>query len=75
MKRKQEKGTKKIRRKPPVFEFGGEVTLVRLALTEVSFLCLCLTQGIARRSLPVHVTLLPYDYVFLNKVVSNMVYV
>ena len=25
--------TEKIRQKPPVFEFGGEVTLVRMALT------------------------------------------
>ena len=32
IKRKEEKGTEKRRRKPPVFEFGGEVTLVRLAL-------------------------------------------
>ena len=32
MKRKLEKGTEKIRREPPVFELGGEVTLVRLAL-------------------------------------------
>ena len=31
-KRKLEKGTAKIRRELPVFEFGGEVTLVRLAL-------------------------------------------
>ena len=32
MKRKQEKGTEKIRREQPVVEFGGEVTLVRLPL-------------------------------------------
>ena len=35
MKKKLEKGTEKIRREPPIFEFGGEVTLVRLALTRV----------------------------------------
>ena len=33
MKRKYEKGTDMTRREPPVFEFEGEVTLVRLALT------------------------------------------
>ena len=33
MKRKSEKGTEKIRREPPVVEFGGQVTLVSLALT------------------------------------------
>ena len=32
MERKLEKVTVKIRREPPVFEFEGEVTLVRLAL-------------------------------------------
>ena len=32
MKRKYEKGTEKIRREQPVFEFRSEVTLVRLAL-------------------------------------------
>ena len=36
MNRKKEKGTEKMRREPPVFEFGGEVTVVRLALTRVS---------------------------------------
>ena len=35
MKSKYEKGTKKIRREPPVFEFRNEVTLVRLAPTRV----------------------------------------
>ena len=38
MRRKYEKDTEKIRREPPVVEFGGEVTLVRLALTRVSSL-------------------------------------
>ena len=33
MKRKQEKGTEKLRLELPVVGFGGEVTLVRLALT------------------------------------------
>ena len=33
MKSKQEKGTDKIRREPPVFGFGVELTLVRLAPT------------------------------------------
>ena len=37
MKRKYEKGTEKIRREPPVFEFGGKVNLVMLALTRVKF--------------------------------------
>ena len=43
MKRKLEKGTEKIRWEPPVVEFGGEVTLVRLSLTRVISLCLDLT--------------------------------
>ena len=33
MKKKREKGTEKIRRDPPVFEFESEEILVRLALT------------------------------------------
>ena len=48
MKRKYEKGAEKIRRKPPVFELGGEVTLVRLALTRVVYLmivCLFFMSG------------------------------
>ena len=36
MKRKSEKGTEKIRRVPPIFEIGAEVTLVRFALTNNS---------------------------------------
>ena len=40
MKRKYEKVTEKIRRECPVNEFVGEVTLVRLALTRFSSLCL-----------------------------------
>ena len=40
MKKKYDKSTEKIRREPPVFEFGGEVTLVRLDLSRVSSLCL-----------------------------------
>ena len=43
MKRKYEMGTGKIRRESPVFEFGGELTLVRLGPTRVSSLCLGLT--------------------------------
>ena len=34
MKRKEEKGTEKIRRESSVFECGGEVTLVRLRLSQ-----------------------------------------
>ena len=33
MKTKYGKGTEKIRREMPVYEFGGELTLVRLALS------------------------------------------
>ena len=33
LKLNKRKGTEKIRREPPEFEFGCEVTLVRLALT------------------------------------------
>ena len=35
MKMKLEKDTEKIRREPSVFGFGGEVTLVRMALTRL----------------------------------------
>ena len=41
MKRKYEKGIDKIRREPPVDEFGGD--LVRLIFTRVSSLCMGLT--------------------------------
>ena len=34
MRKKLEKGTEKIRREPPVFEFGVKVTLMRLVLTK-----------------------------------------
>ena len=44
MKRKQEKGTEKIRREPPVVEFGRELTLALLF-----FLC-----GLTLRKLYFH---------------------
>ena len=36
MKRKKEKGAEKIRRETAVFEFGGEVTLVRSGGSDTS---------------------------------------
>ena len=37
MKKKYEKGTEKIRREPPVFEFGGEMTFVRFVLLVATY--------------------------------------
>ena len=48
-----------IRREPPIFEFGGEVTLVRLALTRVSSLCLGLTEGTVPEVLKHHFMRVP----------------
>ena len=72
MKRKYEKGTKKIRREPLVYQFCGEVTPVRLALKRVTPCTILIYSNLFQLNKLILINLRDKQTLMMNRYVTHI---